>query len=183
MPRRGIETTLKINRRSSANTPQTPRAEALDERGRGGTASVSTTGPPHRRTGENINSLPCVLPLARGNNLGCVTVRTKLTRGLKAPVSQTVSIQCEGHTHDSSVQRHFHHLGCRNAAWKLTPDFLFPRRAWATGDRRAYFFRGVRSSMSCAFGVSRGKRWIPLSSLKSMSLIETLRTRRLSWVW
>ena len=122
MPRRGIETTLKINGRSRTNTPQTPRAEALDERGRGGTASVSTTGPPHRRTGENINSLPCVLPLARGNNLGCVTVRTKLTRGLKAPVSQTVSIQCEGHTHDNSVQRHFHHLGCRNAAWKLTPN-------------------------------------------------------------
>ena len=28
---------------------------------------------------------------------------------------------------------------------------MFPRRAWATGDRRAYFFRGVRSSMFLRF--------------------------------
>ena len=52
---------------------------------------------------------------------GAKAVRTKLTRELEASVSQAASIQCEGHPHDNPVQHHFHHLGCRNAAWKLTP--------------------------------------------------------------
>ena len=79
-------------------------------------------GPPHRRTGEKMISLPYVLPLARGDNLGAKAVRTKLTHELEASVSQVASIQCEGHPHDNPVQHHFHHLGCRNAAWKLTPN-------------------------------------------------------------
>ena len=71
MPRRGIETTLKIMGIRAQTPPCPPRRELSLRVDLRDCLGFRWSDPPPPRTGEKMNSLPCVLPLARGDNLGC----------------------------------------------------------------------------------------------------------------